>query len=223
MGLAAQEGLDILIQDKNVLSCWSDRWDAIWYAELGSSWAVLNAGFNIDCMISRSTALPASAIVWHLCWSTSGVQQCKHLARASGTCRCRNCCGMQEVSVCLVGCHLSRLASLHSLDATSLFLSGPYIKTYFTIPPACPVVAVFCARLPGTDQARGLSKLASACLLLVAKACDGLHGHSLFCIQPLHHWTEFRAGFLSMPPSSDADSTSLHLTLARCCTSKAGT
>ena len=52
--MALQEGLDILIQDKNVLSCWSDRWDAIWYAELGSSWAVLNAGFNIDCMISRS-------------------------------------------------------------------------------------------------------------------------------------------------------------------------
>ena len=57
MAVALQEGLDILIQDKNVLSCWSDRWDAIWYAELGSSWAVLNAGFNIDCMISRSASL----------------------------------------------------------------------------------------------------------------------------------------------------------------------
>ena len=57
VAVALQEGLDILIQDKNVLSCWSDRWDAIWYAELGSSWAVLNAGFNIDCMISRSAIL----------------------------------------------------------------------------------------------------------------------------------------------------------------------
>ena len=65
--VALQEGLDILIQDKNVLSCWSDRWDAIWYAELGSSWAVLNAGFNIDCMISRSAALSISVHVWHLC------------------------------------------------------------------------------------------------------------------------------------------------------------
>lgn len=48
-----QAALDILRRDAEVLKCYNDRWDAIWYAELGSSAAILNAGFNIASLLHR--------------------------------------------------------------------------------------------------------------------------------------------------------------------------
>ena len=36
-----------------MLSCNSDRWDAIWHAEMGSSGAVMNAGYNIASLLHR--------------------------------------------------------------------------------------------------------------------------------------------------------------------------
>jgi hypothetical protein len=37
----------------NVFKCWSSRWDAVYYGELGSSKAVLEAGYNLECFMSR--------------------------------------------------------------------------------------------------------------------------------------------------------------------------
>jgi translation initiation factor eIF-2B subunit epsilon len=48
-----QAGLQVLIQDKRVFACHRDRWDTIYHSELGSSLAILNAGFNIDCLMMR--------------------------------------------------------------------------------------------------------------------------------------------------------------------------
>jgi translation initiation factor eIF-2B subunit epsilon len=48
-----QAGLQVLIQDKRVFACHKDRWDTIYHSELGSSLAILNAGFNIDCLMMR--------------------------------------------------------------------------------------------------------------------------------------------------------------------------
>jgi hypothetical protein len=46
-------GLDVLLQDPNVFTCHSDRWDAIYYSELGSSEAMFKAGYSIDCFLLR--------------------------------------------------------------------------------------------------------------------------------------------------------------------------
>jgi hypothetical protein len=47
--LAAQ----VMLQEGRVFSCHRDRWDAIWYGELGSSAAILNAGYNIGSLMIR--------------------------------------------------------------------------------------------------------------------------------------------------------------------------
>lgn len=46
-------GLDIWLADKNVFACWDSMWDVIWHGELGSSLAILNAGFNLDSFVMR--------------------------------------------------------------------------------------------------------------------------------------------------------------------------
>ena len=48
-----QEALNILIKDGTVLNCYNDRWDAVYYGELGSSLAVLKAGKNIDSFLQK--------------------------------------------------------------------------------------------------------------------------------------------------------------------------
>lgn len=48
-----QVGLHLLIADRRVFACHKDRWDTIFYSELGSSKAILDAGFNIGCMMLR--------------------------------------------------------------------------------------------------------------------------------------------------------------------------
>lgn len=37
----------------NVFRCHKDMWDAIFYSELGSSLAILKAGFNLDTLMAR--------------------------------------------------------------------------------------------------------------------------------------------------------------------------
>ena len=61
-----QAGLKLLMDDGNVLKCWDDRLDAIYHAELGASAAILRAGFNLDCLLTRCgapTTLQARAAV----------------------------------------------------------------------------------------------------------------------------------------------------------------
>ena len=48
-----QEALQILIKDNTVLNCYNDRWDAVYFGELGSSLAVLKAGKNIDSFLPK--------------------------------------------------------------------------------------------------------------------------------------------------------------------------
>ena len=46
-------GLEVLIQAETVFQCHQNRWKAIWYAELGSSRAILEAGYNLGSFMTR--------------------------------------------------------------------------------------------------------------------------------------------------------------------------
>eukprot|EP00775_Hariotina_reticulata_P012780 gene12780-12909_t len=46
-------GLHLLIGDQHVFACHKDRWDTIYYSELGSSKCILDAGYNIDSLMLR--------------------------------------------------------------------------------------------------------------------------------------------------------------------------
>lgn len=48
-----QVGLDVLWRDGTVFGCYTSMWDVIYYSEIGSSWAVLKAGFSIDSLMLR--------------------------------------------------------------------------------------------------------------------------------------------------------------------------
>jgi translation initiation factor eIF-2B subunit epsilon len=48
-----QVGLNLLIGDQHVFACHHDRWDTIFYSELGSSKCILDAGYNIDSLMLR--------------------------------------------------------------------------------------------------------------------------------------------------------------------------
>jgi hypothetical protein len=43
----------VLLGDPHVFTCHDSRWDAIYYAELGSSAALLAAGYNLGCLMVR--------------------------------------------------------------------------------------------------------------------------------------------------------------------------
>lgn len=40
-------------EEGSVFGCYTSMWDVIYYSELGSSWAVLAAGYTIDCLMIR--------------------------------------------------------------------------------------------------------------------------------------------------------------------------
>lgn len=46
-------GLDVWLRGGNVFTCWSSMWDVIWHGELGSSLALLDAGFGLDSFMMR--------------------------------------------------------------------------------------------------------------------------------------------------------------------------
>ena len=48
-----KEALQILEREGDVLQCHKDRWDAIFFGELGSSLAILKAGLSIDSFVIR--------------------------------------------------------------------------------------------------------------------------------------------------------------------------
>eukprot|EP00891_Asterochloris_glomerata_P006722 jgi/Astpho2/6722/Aster-06741 len=48
-----QVGFGIMYRNGNVFKCHTDMWDTIFHAELGSSWTVLQAGYNIDSFMMR--------------------------------------------------------------------------------------------------------------------------------------------------------------------------
>lgn len=56
-----ETGLEILIQDQKALKCHEDRYDAIWDGEVGSSMAILKAGYNIGSFLE-----PYQGIDWRL-------------------------------------------------------------------------------------------------------------------------------------------------------------
>lgn len=53
-----QEALQILKKDNTVLNCYNDRWDAVYFGELGSSLAVLKADKNIDSLLTKFVFIP---------------------------------------------------------------------------------------------------------------------------------------------------------------------
>ena len=46
-------GLGTLLADGRVLACHADRWQARYFSEVGSAHVLLQAGFNIDCLMIR--------------------------------------------------------------------------------------------------------------------------------------------------------------------------
>ena len=47
-------GMQILLDDQNVFKCYNNMWDTIYHSELGSSAAIIEAGYNIDSLMVRS-------------------------------------------------------------------------------------------------------------------------------------------------------------------------
>lgn len=48
-----QVGLSTMWEDGTVFACYTSMWDVIYYSELGSSWSVLAAGYNLDSLMMR--------------------------------------------------------------------------------------------------------------------------------------------------------------------------
>lgn len=51
-------GLQLLLNARDVFKCYESMWDTIYYSELGSSKAILDAGYNIDSLMVRSRHRP---------------------------------------------------------------------------------------------------------------------------------------------------------------------
>lgn len=54
-------GMQILLDDQNVFKCYNNMWDTIYHSELGSSAAILDAGYNIDSLMVRFDTLFTTA------------------------------------------------------------------------------------------------------------------------------------------------------------------
>ena len=61
-----QAAISIFVQEGQVLQCHQDRWDAVFFGELGSSLAILNAGYNIDSFLVRYSNLKAQHSQCHV-------------------------------------------------------------------------------------------------------------------------------------------------------------
>ena len=61
--------IEIFQEEGQILKCQKDRWDAIFYGELGSSLAILDKGFNLDSFLPRydSEITPASKSLCSVC------------------------------------------------------------------------------------------------------------------------------------------------------------
>lgn len=46
-------GLNLMMKTGRVFACHKNRWDAIFYSELGSSWAILQGGYNLGSLMIR--------------------------------------------------------------------------------------------------------------------------------------------------------------------------
>lgn len=59
-------GMNLLLTDPGVFQCYDNMWDTIFYSELGSSAAILQAGYNIDslmvCTQAHSVNNPATLL-----------------------------------------------------------------------------------------------------------------------------------------------------------------
>lgn len=49
-------GMQLLLTDPGVFQCYDNMYDTIYYSELGSSAAILDAGYNIDSLMVRQLA-----------------------------------------------------------------------------------------------------------------------------------------------------------------------
>jgi hypothetical protein len=74
-----QVGLSILLKDEKVFQCYNNMFDTIYHSELGSSSAVLDAGYNIDSLMVRSLGLP---LPWSLPEWPVLFPSCVYLRRA---------------------------------------------------------------------------------------------------------------------------------------------
>ncbi|KXZ52810.1 hypothetical protein GPECTOR_8g196 [Gonium pectorale] len=52
-----QVGLQVLLDDGRVFHCHNSRWNTIYYSELGSSTAILKAGYNLNCLMTKYQGL----------------------------------------------------------------------------------------------------------------------------------------------------------------------
>ena len=48
-----RDGLSILLQASSVFACWEDMKDVVINSEIGASRAIIDAGYNIDCLMTR--------------------------------------------------------------------------------------------------------------------------------------------------------------------------
>ena len=76
--LHVQEGLRILQKNGTVMKCQNSHADAIWYADVGASAAVLEAGYNMASLQHRSDAMPFSFPSF-----SSSQKQCRVMSRST--------------------------------------------------------------------------------------------------------------------------------------------
>lgn len=75
-----QVGLKVLLNDANVFKCFSSLDEAIWHAEAGSSLAILNANYNLDCLMLRYQGIDWRQPDYRECNAGSGSHPSKSLA-----------------------------------------------------------------------------------------------------------------------------------------------
>ena len=77
--LLFQVGMRLWLKEGSIFKCYGSQWDSIYYSELGSSLAILRAGFNLDCFMMRYTNVDwrderswacnaRCAHALHVCW-----------------------------------------------------------------------------------------------------------------------------------------------------------
>jgi hypothetical protein len=56
--MGASAGLKVLMDDGKVFECYESMQDTIRYSEIGSSRAILQAGYNLDSFMARFSHIP---------------------------------------------------------------------------------------------------------------------------------------------------------------------
>lgn len=99
------------MRDRHVFACHRDRWDTIYYSELGSSLAILNAGYNLDCLMLRYQGID---------WRNKATWGCNARCAAAG------CVGLNILS-----------CGLKAGRIQLLLCCLPDVSTTASAPPCC--------------------------------------------------------------------------------------